>query len=232
MCQSPRAAHHTVAAVSSGFPAKPVPYLLACSTLCAGRWTWQDPAYVLEVLVTGAQYWMWSATRATAEGSIVEVAKHWCFVPRVLPWLCFTCVCCFCMWLLFFFFFSFCCTPELMLLDLAIVFIWDGTTGAPVAHGSWLMSSTALYYMVWCGWAAHSESIFCTRVSFCCLWLPFIDVNSNSLCIWVLIISVLSSHHAHLSQDYGAEFIFLFVVFLFLKSRLCWSFQLNYKNTV
>lgn len=131
-----------------------------------------------------------------------------------------------------FFFFSFCCTPELMLLDLAIVFIWDGTTGAPVAHGSWLMSGTALYYMVWCGWAAHSESIFCTRVSFCCLWLPFIDVNSNSICIWVLIISVLSSYHAHLSQDYGAGFIFLFVVFLFLKSRLCWSFQLNYKNTV
>lgn len=90
MCQSPRAAHHTVAAFSSGFPAKPVLCLLACSTSCAGRWTWQDPAYVLEVLVTGAQYWMWSATRATAEGSIVEV--HWCFVQRVLPWLCFTCL--------------------------------------------------------------------------------------------------------------------------------------------
>lgn len=35
-------------------------------------------------------------------------------------------------------------------------FKWVGATGAPVAHGSWLMSGTVLCYMVRCGSAAHS----------------------------------------------------------------------------
>lgn len=157
MCQSPRAAHDIVQLLSA------LVSVLNQSSFCCSV-----PGPALLVEADRAQLPRCTGT-GSAVGSVLNLKcrdSNHCrkrrggikavvlcrggSFPCISPWLCCAWVCHFCACS-----FYFPCASVLMLLNLGTVSKWVGATGAPVTHGSLLMSGTVLCYTVWVSSSAH-----------------------------------------------------------------------------